>query len=606
MPEETASESMLTTHVKWFEDYDEATSSARGEAQRDRDYFDNKQWTPEELNTLKRRKQAAIVYNRIKAKVNFLLGHERQTRTDPKAFPRTPQHEDSAEAATDSIRFVCDNNDFDASASDGYENLAIEGVTGFEVNVNADSAEIEISRVLYDRVWFDPHSRERNFSDARYIGTAQWMDFDDLKDIWPEAAGTIESTKELQSNVTVFGYQDTFEDTPREWVQPRRGRILVFRVWYRHKGVWRWATFVRGGYLDEPAESPFLDDQGNPEPGLTLQSVYVDRDGNRYGVVREYIGPQDDINKRRSKSVDLLNRRQVVADDGAVLDVEKARAQLHRADGWIEKQPNKELQVLDNQGLEQGQVQLLQVAMTEIDAQGPNQALTGKEGRNLSGRALQARQQGGIVEIGPLTDSMASLKKRVYRMVWNRIRQFWTAERWVRVTDDEKKLKFVGLNQPMTVREEMESEGFQIPPELEGDPRLDMPTTTGAKKNDVAQLEVDIILEEAPDTVTIQQEEFETLANLKQADPQSIPTKALIKASSLRNKDELIEMIEGDEEAQEQRAAMEQEVRQIAQADAMAEIAKKEAAAEKDEAAADKMAAETLEIVERPEAFAIQ
>ena len=42
---------------------------------------------------LKKRGQPEIVINRIKRKIDILLGAETQTRTDPKSLPRTPVSE---------------------------------------------------------------------------------------------------------------------------------------------------------------------------------------------------------------------------------------------------------------------------------------------------------------------------------------------------------------------------------------------------------------------------------------------------------------------------------------------------------------------------------
>ena len=43
----------------------------------------------------------------------------------------------------------------------------------------------------------------------------------------------------------------------------------------------------------------------------------------------------------------------------------------------------------------------------------------------------------------------------VYRQVWYRIRQYWTEERWVRITDDERNMKWVALNKPITRGEQI-------------------------------------------------------------------------------------------------------------------------------------------------------
>ena len=99
--------------MKDYEAWADATNLSRPLIERDRDYVDHKQWTSNEARTLQDRGQAAVVMNRIKPKVEFMRGLESQSRTDPKAFPRTPKHEDDAEAITDALRFVADNTDLD-------------------------------------------------------------------------------------------------------------------------------------------------------------------------------------------------------------------------------------------------------------------------------------------------------------------------------------------------------------------------------------------------------------------------------------------------------------------------------------------------------------
>ena len=88
--ESSVEKDMLTKLVGYYENFVDHTEDARQLSERDRDYYDGKQWTDEEIETLQKRGQPAIVVNRIKPKVDFLLGVERQQRTMPKAFPRTP------------------------------------------------------------------------------------------------------------------------------------------------------------------------------------------------------------------------------------------------------------------------------------------------------------------------------------------------------------------------------------------------------------------------------------------------------------------------------------------------------------------------------------
>ena len=103
-------------------------------------------------------------------------------------------------------------------------------------------------------------------------------------------------------------------------------------------------------------------------------------------------------------------------------------------------------------------------------------------------------------------------------------------------------------------------------------------------ENNVAEMEVDIVVEDAPDTVTIQHEQFQEIAGLAQAG-MPIPPDLLIEMSQLRNKDQIIErMQQGQQQAPpdpmaQVAAEMELEQRQADIDKTNAETAEKEAKA---------------------------
>lgn len=580
--------------VQWFDDAESVTYDARQKAERDRDYYDNKQWTDAEIKELNKRKQPVVTINRIKRKIDALKGIERQQRTDPKAFPRNPDDEDSANAATDAIRFVVENNNYDQVRSNYWENLLIEGMGAVKVySVPArDDIEIRIRRVPWDRFFYDPHSHEHDFSDAKYLGEVIWMDLDDAKRKWPDRKDAISATMAHSVN------SETYDDRPKfqTWADQRRKRIRIVQMRWQDANGWRITTFTKGGVLKD-GPSPYVDENGDPESDLIAASAFIDRDNNRYGAVREMVSPQDEINKRRSKALHLMSVRQSRVEPGSEAGQmqRKIRSELAKPDGVVEARAG-EFEILDNGDMATAQFSLLQEAKNEIDMMGPNPSLQGKEDRQLSGRALLAQQQAGLVELAPLLDRKRDMDIRVYRAVWNRIRQFWTEERWIRVTDDEKNLKFVGLNRAVTVGEQLEKEFGGIPPQFEGSPLLNAQAQENGQpiiENSVAEMDVDIILDEGPDSITLQAEQFEQLTQLAGAGL-PIPPELIIEASSLRNKDILLEKLQGGEMTPEQQQ-MQQMIQQLQMRDAMAEVMKKEAEAAKTGAEVQKTGAETLD-----------
>ncbi|MFC4728806.1 hypothetical protein [Coralloluteibacterium thermophilus] len=577
----------LAQALRQFEEAYDQTQNERAAAERDRDYYDGRQITAEEEEVLRKRKQPVVIYNRIKPKINSLLGFERRQRTDPKAFPRTPQHDKDAEAVTDALRFVCDQNQWQKLRSDVAEDMFIEGIGACTVTVaqKADGQfDVKLTRVPWDRFYRDPHSRARDFSDANFLGVVLWMDEKDALALYPGKEDVIKSaytTGETDGN--------TYDDRPKlNWSDDKRKRIRVLQHRWREDGKWMTATLCRGGYLRDPQPSPYLDEDGAPACDLLAVSAYVTRENERYGEVRNMISAQDEINKRRSKALHRLSVNQFIYERGAVADVAATKRALAEPDGAIEVTPDMRFELRDNATLAQmqGELQMLQEAKAEIDASGVNPALQG-DVQAPSGRAVEALQIAGLQEHATAFDSLRDWSWRVYRAIWCRIRQYWTEERWIRVTDNENNLRWVGLNRQATqaelVIEQARQQGRELTDEqiamLQADPRFQEVVT----QNDLAELDVDIIVEDGPDSVTIQSEQFEQLVELKKADPSAIPTAMVIEASSLRNKDQILEHLESggiplqvQQQMQEMQQALQEAQQQVQQAEQKAQSAQGE------------------------------
>lgn len=600
---------LLKKLVAWFEDSEEQSRDARETAERCRDYYDGKQWTDAEKAMLQRMGQPAIVINRIRRKIDWLRGLEMQGRTDPRAFPRTPRHEQGANAITDALRFVADNTDFDRKRSFVWDQMLIEGVGAVEVVHRLTPPEAEPEIVIntyhYNRVFADPHSREPDYSDARYLGAVIWADAEALKEQYSGKGAIIDA-----SVAEGAAYDDKMEDVPahKRWADKSRRRVRVVLIHYLEKGSWKWAKYVKSGIIEQ-GESPYVDEDGESVCPLLLHSAYIDRDGNRYGVVKDMLDPQDEINKHRSKIMHRVNSRQTVTVKGAVSPVELKR-QLAKPDGNVEIDPSeieaslrelgvKPFEILQTADQMAGQIQLLQESKSEIDLMGANAGLQGKEDGQQSGRAIMAKQQGGLIEIAPLTDALSDLTRRVYRHIWMRIRQFWKEEKWVRVTDDERNIRFVSLNHPVTLREQLsrmpEDQAMMTAQQMglmPGDPRLDQVIET---QNSVDEIDVDIIIEEAPDTVTLESETFEQVVNIATSMPGSIPPAILVElAPGLRRdvKDRIIQGLEQQAQQQAeqgqaqmqmqgQMAQIEAEQKQATAAQKMADAAKKNVEAQR-------------------------
>jgi hypothetical protein len=518
------------TLVEWVDEADDATIDSRNWAEKCRDYYDSKQISATEAAALKKRKQAPVVINRIKPKIDGLAGMERTNRTTAKAYPRTPAHDKDATAASEAIRFVLQDYFYQQLRSQAWDNLCVEGTGGIEVIVKPYGKEFKIClhHVMWDRIIYDPHSRRKDFSDARYLGQVVWMDYDQALSMYPEGKDVLETTQQGS---------ETYDDRPR-WMDSRRKRVKIVELYYLDGSDWYYACFTKGGYLKPKKISPYKNEEGETEHPYEFASLFVDRDGNRYGATLQYLDVQDEINKRRSKALHLMSVRQIMLERGAVEDVNKTRQELAKPDGVIEITPGMEFELLKTNDMAAAQFNLLQEAKNEIDAVGYNAAASGKEQKSMSGVALENRRMAGQTEIAPMFDVLRHLDIRVYRKVWNRIKQYWKEEKWVRVTDDPSNVRFVGLN-------------YQDP-------------ATGQVANNIAELDVDIVIDDAPDSITMQQEEFVALSEMvKSGIP--LPPTAIIEASNLKNKDKILQEMRQGQVNPEQLKALQEAAQKLQQ-----------------------------------------
>lgn len=578
-------EDNVEKYVSRFEDFVTATDTARRNSENCRDYYNHKQWTDDEVAKLNRRKQAAIVVNRIQPKVDALKGFLVNQRTDPKAFPRTQKHEESSYAITDALRYVNDNSDFDKVEDGVSEAFFIEGTGACIVEIEQAAKGIEIVPKLipWDRYYYDPHAREHDFSDSKYHGMVIWSDIDDAVTMFPDHEEALTQLVNNQASST-----ETFDDKP-SWIDRTRKRIRICQEYCLEKGVW-YEVFFTEGLLLGRQESPYLDEDGEPMCPIEAVTAYIDRDLQRYGPVHIWLDLQDEINHRRSKALHLLSVRQTAARRGAIQDVDEFKREFAKPDGHVEYDGEKgDFEVLPTGDMAQAQFALLEEAKREMDSISMNAQLSGERQGDLSGKAVQALQAGGMLELSPLMSSLQRWKRRVFRQIWYRIKQFWTEEKWIRVTDDYDTLQWVGLNYQQTVAQALQDqiEDEALPPQEREEAAQILQMMTQAQdprlqqvfqvKNNVAELDVDIILDMSPDSLTIQDEQFQILVQLAASRPE-VPFASLLKMSRLRDKDSIIDDME---QAAKQAAEVQQVQAQITMAKEQADIENKQAATAK-------------------------
>jgi hypothetical protein len=530
----------LDSVKRMFSNAQDLCEPARQEWQTDQDYYDGFQYTPEEISILNSRKQPALVFNHVKPAVNSIIGIVERGKTDPKAWGRTPKDTDAAEVVTDGLRYVADVNRFQSIRSAALKDLLIQGVCVATVEIQPDK-EVKITKGRPEAFFYDPFSRSPEFDDARFVGLANWMDEADVAELYPD------KEKDISESVNANGVfaTDTYMDRPKSswaWADNKTRRVMVVEIYHKEKGTWRKCVFVSGVIL-ESGVSEYKDAKGRPRCPLIAQSAYVDRDNRRYGTVRDMRGPQDAINKGRSKAVHLLNVAKLRVDPG-VSDVDSIRAEYAKPDGIIEAREGQ-VEQLGGQELLPAHIELLRDAKAEMQRQSPTPGIVGRQNASQSGRAILAEQQAGMTEQSPLLGRFEDWTLRVYRACWATMKQFWTDQQYIRVTDDEDSPKFIMFNEPALLMDP-NNPGHPVIGQ-DGQPVID---PNKPPRNAPAQMDVDIIIDSSPDVANLAEEQFQKLAELIQAGVM-IPPEALIEASSLPKKRQILDKMDKAKQAAE-------------------------------------------------------
>lgn len=169
-----------------------------------------------------------------------------------------------------------------------------------------------------------------------------------------------------------------------------------------------------------------------------------------YGVIRQIVDPQTDLNQRRNQALYLMATRQVIAEEGAVEDKDAAIKQVAKVNGWIEVKKGRQFEIRDNQNLAGPHVQFAEMDSAYLkQISGVTSENRGMNSNAMSGIAIQSLQEQGTVITTPIIDNHQLAHQIEGEIILSLCEQYITREMQFRVTSDIKnpgKKDFVVLN----------------------------------------------------------------------------------------------------------------------------------------------------------------
>jgi hypothetical protein len=562
--------------MSWYLLERDKQSTNRHEMALDQDFYDNLQWDPEDAATLKDRGQMPLVYNEVAPMVDWLIGTERRARVDWKVFPRTEDDVDMADTKTKVLKYVSDINRVPFTRSRAFADAVKVGVGWLDDGVRDDPTQDIIYSKYEDwrNVLWDSAGYDLDLSDARYVFRWRWVDEDIALMMFPDRKEQIhaacnDSGNREYDDDDATGFYDANSDPEHS------GRLVAAGSYSRHDVRRSQIKLIECQYrkptpvkivANGPLQGQFVHEQdlamqanlqqtGSSviekvmmrthfavftEASLismgasiyrhnrySLTPIWCYRRGKDrlpYGAIRRVRDIQQDLNKRASKALFLMNTNQIIADEGAVDDWNNLRDEADRPDGMIVKKSGKSVEIRRDSEMASGQINMMTLAQSTIQrASGISNENLGRQTNATSGLAIQARQlQGSVVTTEPFDNLRLAVQVQGEKQL-SLTEQFYTDEKVVRLTGARGAVEWVKINTP-----ELQPDG------------------STRYLNDITATAADFVVAEQDYNGTMRQVMFEQLNQMASRLPPEIALRLLrmaIEFSDLPNKDEIADQI---------------------------------------------------------------
>jgi len=542
------------------------------------EYYQGDQWDPDDAAMLEAEGRPALTINTILPTVNTILGEQSSRRADIKFKPRRGGTEDVAHTLNKLYMQIADNNKLDWVEQQVFsDGLIMDGRGYFDVRMDfSDHTEGEIRITAKDPldILIDPDAKDADPKTWNEVFETKWMTLDEIEELYGDKCA--ERLLFVAENGMSFGpdsveYQETrFGETENNDDHFGAGvpgddeyrNVKSLRVVERqHKKICR-ADFFVDKMTGDQRECPpqwndrkkkkfakeydmalitkvirkvrwtvtcdqvVLHDDWSPYNDFTIVPFFCYfRRGNPFGVVRNLLSPQEQLNKIASQELHIVNTTANsgwMVESGSLVGMTADDLEEHGAETGLVLEYARGTTPPQKIGANQiptGLDRIAQKAQANIQAiSGINESMLGTDSAEVSGVAIQAKQNRGAVMIQVPLDNLAKARQYLAEKVLNLIQTFYTEERIIQVTDE---------TDPMQPREEV---------------MLNVETPEGQIINNLTIGEYDVIVSTSPARDSFDETQFAEALSLRQAGV-AIPDDAIITYSHLQKKEELAKRI---------------------------------------------------------------
>ena len=430
--------------------------ASRLEADEAWNFYHNRQWTLDQLSLLENRGQPKETFNVIKLFARMMVGYYSTVVNRVRALPVQSSDQTIASVMTDTINSVFDFNDMDTEG----DNIKLSGIvsglmcayeepiyTGERDQFGRPIYEIRVEHVPDHEIVLDPLSTREDYADARFLHRFKWLSEDAVIKAFGKAKAEELVAYYNYLNVDEAEYSYSHADT-------YQGRYRVFDNYLITHTVIvddnerRWSIFWCGDVELRRDEITYRDVKWN----YRVVKLHTSNTTEYYGVFREVLETQKAINQALIKLQLMANTEKVFAETGSVDNFEEFTNAVNRVNGVIpvKKLAGIKVEQLSREALEQ--YQIIDRGLDRIQRiLGINDSFLGQAYASDSGRKVKLQQNATILALRYLTIRIELFYKLLGEDVALLIKQFYTAQQTLRVTDEVVGHRFIELNKPLEI-----------------------------------------------------------------------------------------------------------------------------------------------------------
>jgi hypothetical protein len=539
-------------------------------------FYRGEQWDDADIAALDDQGRPALTINTILPTINTVIGEQSTRRADVQFKPRGSGMQETADVLTKLYMQISDNNKLDWVESQVFADGLIQDRGWFDVRIDFSDhiqGEVRITQKDPLDILIDPDAKEYDPKTWKEVFETKWMSIDDIEEVYGQkkadklriiaevgstlGSDSIEYEEERYGDTYSGEYASDYPHNPEE-ARALRSIRVVERQYYKLKECMFYVDPVTGDKREVPynwnekkykkfaddfglyivkkqikkvrwtvtADTVVLFDDWSPYNSFTLVPYFPYwRRGKPFGMVRNLLSPQEQLNKISSQELHIVNTTANsgwIVESGSLTGMTADDLEEHGAETGLVLEYNRGStppgKIPPNQ-IPTGLDRISQKAALNIKTiSGISDAMLGTDSAEVSGIAIQAKQNRGVLMIQVPLDNLRKTRHYLAEKVLHLVQSYYTEERIVQITDENDPMK---PSVPMVVN--------QVTPE-------------GNIVNDLTLGEYEVIIGTAPSRDNFEETQFAQAIELRKVGV-PIPDDLIVEYSHLAKKGEIAQRI---------------------------------------------------------------